>query len=215
MGNRNLKIFSKSEKYLELLKSFWVIEKWYFEYKWTVEDWRHKRWEYFINFRLLTTPQELKLVPFYHNAIEEFFWDKVKNMIIVWVAYWSLSLPKVIQTLWYDKFEMEYAYAEKRNWILWLFDAQAEKCRWKHLLFIEDVCNNATSWKQLSKAINNIKDKLNIKWYSIIYWVHRGHTFLEKPIDEIYAMSVLNAPAYHPDKVPDYLKNLKLKEYKK
>ncbi len=215
MVDKNLKVFSDNDNFIKLLKSFNVIEKWHFEYKWLTEDWKHMRWEYFINYRLLTTPQELELVPYYHKAIKEFFWEKVKNMIIVWVAYWSLSLPKIIQTLWYDKFGMEYAYAEKRNWILWLFDAQAEKCKWKHLLFIEDVCNNATSWKQLTKAINDIKDKLDIKWYSIIYWVHRWHTFLEKPKNEIYAMSVLNAPAYHPDNIPKHIKELTLKEYKK
>jgi hypothetical protein len=215
LKNKNLKVFSDSINFSRILKSFNVIEKWYFEYKWIVEDGRHMRWEYFINYRLLTTPQELKLVQYYHKAIDEFFGNKVKDMIIVWVAYGSLSLPKIIQTLWFDKFSMEYAYAEKRNWVLWIFDAQAEKCRWKHLLFIEDVCNNATSWKQLASAINNIKESLWIKWYSIIYWVHRWHTFLEEPKNEVYAMTVVNAPSYHPDNIPENLKKLSLKKYKK
>jgi orotate phosphoribosyltransferase len=213
--DKNLKIFSWEKEYMELLKLFNVIEKWHFEYKWLDPDGRHKRWEYFINFRLLNTSQEIALTPYYHKAIEEFFKDKIKDMIIVWIAYGSLSLAKVIQTLWYEKYSMEYAYAEKRNWVLGIFDDQAKKCQWKHLLFIEDVCNNGTSLKQLNNAINEIKDSLNIKWYSIIYWVHRWHTFLEEPKWEIYAMSLLYAPAYNPDDIPEYLKNIPLKEYKK
>lgn len=213
--NRNLKIFSWEKEFLKLLESYNVIEKWHFEYKWLAPDGRHKRWEYFINFRILTTAQEIALTPYYHKAIEEFFKEKIQDMIIVWIAYGSLSLPKVIQTLWYEKYAMEYAYAEKRNGVLGIFDDQAKKCRWKHLLFIEDVCNNATSLKQLNSAVRDIKDSLGIKWYSIIYGVHRGHTFLEEPNGEVYAMSSLYAPAYNPDDIPEHLKNIPLKEYKK
>lgn len=213
--NKNLKIFSWEEEFLKLLESYNVIEKWHFEYKWLAPDGRHKRWEYFINFRILTTAQEIALTSYYHKAIEEFFKEKIQDMIIVWIAYGSLSLPKVIQTLWYEKYAMEYAYAEKRNGVLGIFDDQAKKCRWKHLLFIEDVCNNATSLKQLNSAVRDIKDSLGIKWYSIIYGVHRGHTFSEEPNGEVYAMSSLYAPAYNPDDIPEYLKNIPLKEYKK
>jgi len=45
--------------------------------------------------------------------------------------------------------------------------------------------------------------------------VHRGHTFLEEPNGEVYAMSSLYAPAYNPDDIPEHLKNIPLKEYKK
>jgi len=213
--DKNIKIFSWEKEYMELLKSFNVIEKWHFEYKWLAPDGRHRRWEYFINFRILNTSQEITLTSYYHKAIEEFFKDKIEDMIIVWIAYGSLSLAKVIQTLWYEKYGMEYAYAEKRNWVLGIFDDQAKKCKWKHLLFIEDVCNNATSLKQLNNAVNDIKESLDIQWYSIIYWVHRWHTFLEEPKWEIYTMSLLYAPAYNPDDIPKYLKNIPLKEYKK
>ncbi|MDD5770599.1 MAG: hypothetical protein PHE25_06520 [Candidatus Gracilibacteria bacterium] len=215
MTNQNLKIFSQDKEYMELLKSFNVIEKGHFEYKGLAPDGRHKRGEYFINFRLLNTKQEIALTPYYHKAIEEFFKDKIQDIIIVGVAYGSLSLPKVIQTLGYEKYGMEYVYAEKRNGVLGIFDDQAKKCKGKHLLFIEDVCNNATSLKQLNKAVNDIKDSLDIKGYSIIYGVHRGHTFLEEPKGEVYAMSSIYAPAYNPDDIPEHLKNIPLKEYKK
>jgi len=215
MKDKNLKIFSKADEFIEVLKSFNVIEKGYFEYKGATSDGRHLRGEYFVNYRMLTTPQELQLVPYYHQAIEEFFGDRVNDMIIVGVAYGSLSLPKVVQTLGFDKFGMEYAYAEKRNGLLGIFDAQAEKCRGKHLLFIEDVCNNGTSGRQLVEAIEGKKEELELKSYSIIYGVHRGHSFLKKPAGEIYAMSMINAPSYHPDEVPEHLKNLPLKKYKK
>jgi len=215
MKNKNLKVFSGAKKFVEKLKSFNVIEKGRFEYKGLTADGRHMQGEYYINYRRLTTPQELELVPFYHQAIEEFFATKVKDMIIVGVAYGSLSLPKIIQTLGFDKFGMEYIYAEKRNGLLGIFDAQAEKCRGKHLLFIEDVCNNGTSGRQLVKAIEKKKKELELKGYSIIYGVHRGHNFLEKPKGEVYAMSMIEAPSYHPDEIPEYLKNVPLKKYKK
>ncbi len=215
LDGKNLKVFSKADEFETLLQSFGVIERGYFEYKGKVEDGRRKRGEYFVNYRLLSTPQELQLVPYYEEAIEEFLGDRVKDMVVVGVAYGSLSLPKIIQTLSFDKFGMEYTYAEKRNGVLGLFDEQAQKCKGKHLLFIEDVCNNATSCGQLSDTVNDIKNELGIKGYSIIYGVHRGHTFPDEPKGEIYAMTVIDAPAYHPDEIPEHLKDVPLKEYKK
>ncbi len=212
---KNIKIFSKSDEYLELLKSFGIIQKGRFEYKNLTADGQRMQGEYFINYRLLTTSQELQLVPFYHKAIEEFFDKKTKNMIIVGVAYGSLSLPKVIQTIGYDKFGMEYAYTEKRNGKLGIFEAQAEKCRGKHILFIEDVCNNATSGKELVAMTNDLKNTYDIKEYSILYGVHRGHTFLGEPKNEVYVMSLINAPSHHPNEIPEYLKDISLKKYEK
>lgn len=215
MKNKNLKIFSESKNFIELLRSFNVIEKGRFEYKGLSDDGRHMQGEYFVNFRLLKTPQELELVPYYHKAIKEFFGDKVKEMIIVGVAYGSLSLPKIIQTLGFDKFGIEYAYAEKRDGLLGIFDAQVDKCKGKHLLFIEDVCNNGISGRQLVEAIKFKTEELKLKGYSIIYGVHRGHNFLEKPKGEVYAMSVIYAPSYHHNEIPESLKEIPLKEYKK
>ncbi len=208
---KNLKIFSKSDEFKKTLESFGVVKRGRFEYKKITDNGKRMQGEYFIKYRLLTTEQELKLVPYYHEAIEEFFGEKVKEMIIVGVAYGSLSLPKTVQILGYDKFGMEYVFAEKRNGKLGLFDEQADKCKGKHILFIEDVCNNATSAKELAEAVN----KLEIRGYSILYGTHRGHTFLEEPKNEIYTMSLVNAPSYHPDEIPENLKRIPLIKYKK
>jgi len=212
---KNLKVFSGSNEFVQLLESFGVIEKGYFEYKGLTNDGRHMRGEYFINYRLLTTEQELLLVPYYHKAFREFFGEKMKDMIIVGVAYGSLALPKTIQVLGYKQFGLEYAYAEKRDGVLGIFGAQAEKCRGKHILFIEDVCNNGTSGRQLVTAVNDLKDELQLLGYSVVYGVHRGHTFLEEPQGSIYAMSLINAPSYHPDEVPGHVSMRPFKKYKK
>ena len=213
--SQNLQIFSQSEQYLSQLKSYEIIEQGHFEYKGLAEDGSHLRGEYFVNFRKLKTNQEIELVPLYWQAIEEFFADKLNNIIIVGVAFGSLSLPKVIQTLGFEKYGVEYAYAEKRHGELGLYDYQAEKTRGKHILFIEDVFNNGTSIKELSKEIGEKSADLNLKGYSVLYGVHRGHTFAEKPAGEVYAMSQIFAPAVHKSELTDDVLNRPLKEYKK
>ncbi len=213
--NHNLKLFSKSDQYLSQLKSYGIIEQGHFEYKGKANDGSRLRGEYFINFRKLTTAQEIALAPLYWEAIEEFFSDKLSDLIIVGVAFGSLSLPKVIQTLGFQKYNIEYAYTEKRHGILGLYGEQAEKCRGKHILFIEDIFNNGTSISELSKTIQKNKDIFEIKGYSILYGVHRGHKFADEPKGEIYAMSQIYAPAVHASKLPPAVLALPLKEYKK
>jgi orotate phosphoribosyltransferase len=212
---KNLQMFSQSQEYLDMLSSFGIIEKGHFEYKGKAPDGTRLRGEYFINFRKLKTSQELALVPLYWKAIEEFFSDKMSDLIIVGVAMGSLSLPKVIQSQGFEKYGIEYAYTEKRNGILGLFGEQAEKCKGKHLLFIEDVCNNGTSSRELAQELSDKKSEINFSGFSILYGVHRGHTFLENPPGEIYAMGKVFAPAYHADDLPEETKKLPLKEYKK
>ncbi len=212
--SKNLTVFSEQTEFVTLLEQFGIVQKGHFEYKKTAPDGRHYHGEYFINFRVLSTAQEQQLVPFYERAIEEWFGDK-DNLIIVGVAMGSLFLPKVIQLKLFETRGIEYAYAEKRNGILGIFDEQAAKLKGKHLLFIEDVCNNATSLDQLNTAIADAKDTLGISGYSVLYGVHRGHTFAEQPAGEIYAMSMLHAPAYLPDEMPEQLKDVPLKLYKK
>ena len=213
--SHNLKIFSQSEQYLSQLKSYEIIEQGHFEYKGLAEDGTHLRGEYFVNFRKLKTDQEIALVPLYWQAIEEFFAEKLSDLIIVGVAFGSLSLPKVIQTLGFEKYGIEYAYTEKRNGVLGLYAEQAEKCRGKHILFIEDVFNNGTSIKELSKEIKEKSADLDLKGYSVLYGVHRGHTFAEEPKGEIYAMSQIFAPAVHKSELSDEILSRPLKEYKK
>ncbi len=210
----NLHIFPEADEFLALLESFGIIQKGHFEYKKTAPDGRHYHGEYFINYRLLTTEQEKALVPYYHRAIEHWFGEK-NNLIIVGVAMGSLLLPKVIQMKLFETRGIEYAYAEKRNGILGIFDEQAKKLEGKHLLFIEDVCNNATSLGQLNTALANAKEILGITGYSVLYGVHRGHAFAPEPANEIYAMGMLYAPAYAPDEMPEQLKDVPLKLYKK
>ena len=213
--SKNLKIFSRANEYLTLLKSYGIIEQGHFEYKGKTKDGTRLRGEYFVNFRRLKTNQEIELTPFYWKAIEEFLSDKLNDLIIVGVAFGSLSLPKVIQTLGFKKYGIEYAYTEKRNGVLGLFGEQAEKCRGKHILFIEDTFNNGTSLGELSQEMENKKENLNLKGYSVIYGVHRGHKFAEKPVDEIYAMSQIYAPAVHASKLSAEVLARPLKEYKK
>ncbi len=213
--SQNLTIFSQSEKYLSQLKSYEIIEQGHFEYKGLAPDGTHLRGEYFVNFRKLKTDQEIALVPLYWQAIEEFFAEKLDSLIIVGVAFGSLSLPKVIQTLGFEKYGIEYAYTEKRNGILGLYGEQAEKCRGKHILFIEDVFNNGTSIKELSKEMEEKTADLELKGYSVLYGVHRGHTFAEKPAGEIFAMSQIFAPAVHSSELSDEILKRPLKEYKK
>lgn len=212
---QNLHIFSGSKEYLDLLKSFSIVEEGYFEYKGKASDGTRYRGEYFVNFRRLTTAQEIALTPLYWKAIQEFFSDKLSDIIIVGVAFGSLSLPKVIQTLGFEKYGIEYAYTEKRNGVLGLFGEQAEKCRGKHILFIEDVLNNGTSCAELVEEVEKLKSSLGILGYSILYGVHRGHRFLETPKDELYTMGMIHAPVYHKDNVPLHVAERKLKEYKK
>lgn len=213
--NKNLKIFSQSEKYLEKLRSYGIIEQGHFEYKGKAPDGTRLRGEYFINYRKLKTDQELELTPFYWDAIEEFFSDKLQDLVIVGVAFGSLSLPKVIQTLGFKKYGIEYAYTEKRNGVLGLYGEQSEKCVGKHVLFIEDIFNNGTSLQELSRELENKKDKLQLKGYSVLYGVHRGHRFADTPQGEIYTMGQIYAPAFHKNDLPKEVLNRPLKEYKK
>lgn len=211
---QNLVLYKKSKEFLQKLEEFGIVQKGHFEYKGKAEDGTRKHGTYFINYRILTTDQEIVLVPYYTEAIEEFLGDK-ENIIIVGVAMGSLSLPKVIQLELFKQKGIEYAYTEKRNGILGLFDHQAAKCKGKHLLFIEDVCNNGTSSRELIEEIENKKDNLEITGFSILYGVHRGNTFLEKPEGNIFAMGLLDAPSYHQNECPGCQQGIPLKEYKK
>lgn len=213
--NHNLQIFSKAEQYLTQLKSYNIIEQGHFEYKGKSEDGSRLRGEYFVNFRKLKTSQEIELYPLYWQAIEEFFADKLSDLIIVGVAFGSLSLPKVIQTLGFEKYKIEYAYTEKRNGILGLYGEQAEKCRGKHVLFIEDIFNNGTSIKELAKTITENTETFELKGYSVLYGVHRGHKFSDEPKGEIYTMSQIYAPAVHKSELSQEVLARPLKEYKK
>jgi orotate phosphoribosyltransferase len=212
---KNVHVFSKSAAVESLLTSFGVIEKGHFEYKKVAEDGTRMRGEYYINFRMLTTPQEMQLAPLYWDAINEFFADKKDNLIIVGVAYATIAFAKIIQTLGYNEHHIEYAYAEKRDGKLGLFDAQAKKCTGKHILFLEDVCNNGASLAELSAYCEAHTEILGIQGYSVLYGVHRGHTFPETPAGEIYAMCLMYAPAYHVSELPPEIAERPLKAYKK
>lgn len=212
---RNIKIFSKSVRVEDMLTSFGVVQKGHFEYKKVAPDGTRLRGEYYINFRMLTTPQEMQLAPLYWEAIGEFFGDKKQSLIIVGVAYATIAFAKIIQTLGFESSHIEYAYAEKRDGKLGLYDAQAEKCRGKHILFLEDVCNNGASLSELSSYCESNKNDLGIKGYSVLYGVHRGHTFPEIPQNEIYAMCMMYAPAYHVSELPAEIAERPLKAYKK
>ncbi len=213
--NENLQIFSHADSYLKQLQSYGIIEQGHFEYKGKAEDGTRLRGEYFVNFRKLKTDQEIEISAKYWEAIEEFFSDKLSDLIIVGVAFGSLSLPKVIQTLGFSKYKIEYAYTEKRNGILGLYGEQAEKCRGKHILFIEDVFNNGTSIKELTTEIKNKTKDLELKGFSVLYGVHRGHTFTDEPKGEVYTMSKIYAPAVHASKLSAEILARPLKEYKK
>lgn len=212
---KNIRIFSKSAEVESLLTSFGVIEKGHFEYKKVSADGTRLRGEYYINFRMLTTPQEIQLAPLYWEAIDEFFAHKKNELIIVGVAYATIAFAKIIQTLGFPLHHIEYAYAEKRDGKLGLYDAQAQKCKGKHILFLEDVCNNGASLSELSGYCEANKVALDIRGYSVLYGVHRGHTFPEVPAGEIYTMSLMYAPAYHVSELPREIAERPLKEYKK
>jgi orotate phosphoribosyltransferase len=215
MTNKNLKIFSGSKEFEEKLVSFGAITKGHFEYKKVAEDGKRMRGEYFIDYRKLNTEQEIQLAPYYKKAIKEFFGEDLKDLIIVGVAYATIAFAKSIQIQLFEELKIEYAYTEKREGKLGLFDAQAKKVEGKHILFLEDVCNNCASLSELNAFMETNQDKLGVKKYSVLYGTHRGHTFSEKPIGEVYAMSYIFAPAYHPDQLPEEIKKRPLKEYKK
>ncbi|MFM2415017.1 MAG: hypothetical protein RI911_710 [Candidatus Parcubacteria bacterium] len=211
----NVKVFSRSSDFEALLTSFGVIERGHFEYKKVAADGTRMRGEYYINFRMLNTKQEMELAALYWEAIRELFAEKQQDIIIVGVAYATIAFAKLVQTLGFEKSGIEYAYAEKRDGKLGLYDAQAKKCAGKHVLFIEDVCNNGASLSELSGYCEANKEQLGIKGYSVLYGVHRGHTFPQIPQGEIYAMSVIYAPAYHVSELPPEIAALPLKAYKK
>ncbi len=213
--SKNLKLFSGSDQFIETLKSFGIVEQGHFEYKAKAPDGTHLRGEYFINFRKLTTSQEIALVPTYWKALEEFFGDTLKDCIIVGVAFGSLSLPKTVQVLGFEKYGLEYAYTEKRDGVLGIWGEQAAKCHGKHIIFLEDVFNNGTSLRELVADIEAKKSALGITGYSLVYGVHRGHTFSDIPAGEVYALSMLYAPACHVNDLPERVKALPLKLYKK
>lgn len=213
-ATQNLQLFKNSIDFLEKLESFGIVRFGHFEYKGKAIDGSHLHGEIFVDFRQLTTDQEIELSEYYREAITEWFEGK-ENLLIVGVAMGSLMLPKVIQMSLYADTGIEYAYTEKRNGVLGIYDQQAEKCRGKHLLFIEDVCNNGASSRELIREISEKKDTLGITGFSILYGVHRGHTFFHEPKDELYAMSSLYAPAYHHSECPACEKGIPLKQYKK
>lgn len=212
---KNVKIFSEHDAFVTQLKTFGIIEQGHFEYKGKAPDGTRLRGEYFINFRKLTTAQEIALVPTYWKALEEFFGEKLKNCIIVGVAFGSLSLPKTIQVMGYEKYGLEYAYTEKREGVLGIWAEQAAKCKGKHVIFLEDVFNNGTSLRELVMDIEQKKDILGIDGYSLVYGIHRGHSFSDIPAGEIYTMGMVYAPVYHKDELPAHIKELPCKEYKK
>jgi orotate phosphoribosyltransferase len=215
METNNLTTYSNSDTFENLLRSFDIIQQGHFEYKKVHEDGSHAHGDYFINYRKLTTGQELELAPHYVAAIGE--WFSGKEIIIAGVAMGSLSLPKVIQLQLFKESGVEYLYTEKREGILGIFGEQAEKCKGKHVLFIEDVCNNATSSRQLIDKMEQQKETLGITGYSMLYGVHRGNAYLEKPEGEFYAMSHFKASSYHKSECPVCLSGeaVPLKEYKK
>jgi orotate phosphoribosyltransferase len=173
------------------------------------------RGEYFIDFRKIDTKQEIELALMYEKAIKEFFGNDLKDIIIVGVAYATISFAKSIQVQLFGKLGIEYAYTEKRDGKLGIFDAQAQKVKGKHVLFLEDVCNNCASLTELNAFMLTNQEKLEVKKYSVLYGTHRGHTFSDTPVDEVYAMSMIYAPAYHVSNLPEEIKNRPLKEYKK
>lgn len=215
MEAQNLNVYSDHEAFVGLLESFGVVQKGHFEYKGKAEDGTRKHGDYYINYRLLKTDQELALRPHYVKAINE-WWGDVDNLIIVGVAMASLSLPKVIQLQLFEEKGIEYAYTEKREGVLGIYGEQAAKIKGKHLLFIEDICNNGTSTKELLQKIEEQQDEWGITGFNFLYGVHRGHTYFESPEGAFAAMGHFKALAYHKDECPECAKGeTPLKEYKK
>jgi orotate phosphoribosyltransferase len=208
----NLKIYSGEKKFLKLLNDYKIIEEGRFEYKKIGPDGRRTQGEWYINFRRLSTAQELQLAPLYLKAIEEFFGKSLKGIIIVGVASASISLPKVVQLLMYKKYKTEFAYTEKREGKLYFDKSQSERLKGKHVFFIEDVANNGASLSELNSLMR--KNKFGHTKYSILYGVHRGHTFLQTPRNGIFAMSLIYAPSYSEKDLPTEIKKRKLKRYK-
>lgn len=203
---KNLIIYEQSESFLKLLESFGAVEKGHFEYKGKAPDGTRLHGEYYINYRRLSSDQEAIVAQHYVKAISQWFPNQ-KNMIIVGVAMGSLIVPKVIQLKLFPQTGIEYAYTEKREGILGIFGEQLSKCHGKHLLFIEDVCNNGTSTRELMKISKD---------FSILYGVHRAHEYFEEPKGAFYAMSQLQALSYHCSECPACKEgNIPLKAYKK
>ena len=90
-----LRIFSflKLHRFLEKLESFGIVRFGHFEYKGKAIDGSHLHGEIFVDFRQLTTDQEIELSEYYREAITEWFEGK-ENLLIVGVAMGSLMLPK-------------------------------------------------------------------------------------------------------------------------
>ncbi|QQS58670.1 hypothetical protein IPN35_03645 [Candidatus Peregrinibacteria bacterium] len=213
-ATENLHLFRNSIEFLEKLESFDIVQFGHFEYKGKAMDGSRLHGEIFVDFRRLTTGQELEISEYYRAAIMEWFSEK-ENLLIAGVAMGSLALPKLIQLSLYADMGAEYIYTEKRDGALGIYDQQAEKCRGKHILFIEDACNNGASSRELIREITEKKEVLGITGFSILYGVHRGHTFFHEPKGEFYAMSSLYAPAYHASECPACEKGIPLKQYKK
>lgn len=207
-------MYERENTFLEKLKEFGVIEKGHFEYKGKDKNGNRKHGEFFVNFRKLNTKQEKELSKYYKEAILKWFKNK-ENLIIIGVAMGSLFLPKVIQLELNQEKNIEFAYTEKRNGELGIFDYQAEKCKNKNIIFIEDVCNNGTSTKELIKIIENSKNDLNIKNYSFIYGLHRENIFFDNSNNNFFAMSKFSFPSFSKDNCELCKKGIPLKEYKK
>jgi orotate phosphoribosyltransferase len=213
-SHQNLTVFSGAEDFIRTLKSFHLLQEGHFEYKGKAKDGTRMHGEYFINYRIMTTEQEIELAEYYQKAIQEFFPD-YNNLIIVGVAMGSLFLPKVVQLSMYVDTGIEFAYTEKRDGILGLYGEQAEKCKGKHVLFLEDVCNNGTSSRELILEMEKKRKEKGITGFSLLYGVHRGHMFLTEPKGAFYAMGVIHAPSYHSLECPACEKGIPLKKYKK
>ena len=210
----NLKIYKNSNQFHDLLKSFNAVQKGHFEYKGKAPDGTRLHGDYFINYRILKSDQEMALAEHYQNVIEE--WFDTEKLLIVGVAMGSLILPKVIQLALFPKTGIEYAYTEKREGILGIFGEQSFKCKGKHLLFVEDVCNNGTSTREIIKFLEDHTEELQYQAYSILYGVHRGHEYFEGPTGIFYAMAHLKALSYHHSECPVCKEGkIPLKEYKK
>lgn len=211
---QNLKIYQDSQAFLQHLEMYGAVEKGHFEYKGKADDGTRLHGEYYINYRILRTDQELELSKHYQTAIRQ--WFSLKDLLIVGVAMGSLILPKVIQLGLFPEKKVEYAYTEKREGVLGIFGEQVKKCKGKHLLFIEDVCNNGTSTRELMSFLEQHRSELQCKNYSMLYGVHRGHEYFEQPEGIFYTMSGIEALSYHHSECPVCKDGkIPLKSYKK